>query len=63
MHSIVGTCQINKTYSRERVIYIASSNIKYEKEIKILCKSILLDIFSDFDFGPDVWEEEENNSL
>ena len=63
MHSIVGTCQINKTYSRERVIYIASSNIKYEKEIKILCKSILLDIFSDFDFGPDVWEEEESDSL
>ena len=28
-------CQIDKTYSRKGVIYIASSNIKYEKEIKI----------------------------
>ena len=25
--------------------------------------SVLLDIFSDFDFGPDVWEEEKNDSL
>ena len=47
-------CQINKTYSREGVTYIASRNIKYEKEIKILFMSVLLDIFSDFDFGPDV---------
>ena len=47
-------CQINKTYSREGVTYIASRNIKYEKEIKILYMSVLLDIFSDFDFGPDV---------
>ena len=46
-------CQINKTYSREGVTYIASRNIKYEKEIKILYMSVLLDIFSDFDFGPD----------
>ena len=56
-------CQIDKTYSRKGVIYIAGSNTKYEKEIKILYKSILLDIFSDFDFGPDDWEEEENDSL
>ena len=47
-------CQIDKTYSSEGVIYLASSIIKYGKVIKILYKSILLDIFSDFDFGPDV---------
>ena len=29
-------CQIDKTYSSEGVIYLASSNIKYEKVIKIL---------------------------
>ena len=53
-------CQIDKAYSSEGVIYLASSIIKYGKVIKILYKSILLDIFSDFDFGPDVWEEEQN---
>ena len=54
-------CEIDKTYSSEGVIYIARSNIKYGKIIKILFKSILLDIFSDFDFGPDVREEEQKD--
>ena len=54
MHSIVGTCQTDKTYPREGVIYITSSNIKYGNVNKIL-----LDVFSDFD--PDVRKEEEND--
>ena len=52
-------CQIDKTYPREGVIYIASSNIKYGNVIKILYNSILSDVFSDFD--PDVREEEQND--
>ena len=40
-------CQIDKTYSRDGVIHIASSNIKYGKVIKIYM-SILLDICPDF---------------
>ena len=59
MHSIVGTCQTDKTYPREGVIYITSSNIKYGNVIKILYNSILSDVFSDFD--PDVREEEQND--
>ena len=54
-------CKIEQTYSSEGVIYIARSDIKYGKVIKILFKSIILDIFSDFDFGPDVREEEQND--
>ena len=56
-------CQIGKTYSRDGVIHIFSCNIKFGKVIKILHKSILLDIFPDFDFGPDVWEKGKNDSL
>ena len=52
-------CQIDKTYPREGVIYITSSNIKYGNVIKILYNSILSDVFSDFD--PDVREEEQND--
>ena len=37
-------CEIDQTYSSEGVIYIARSNIEYGKVIKILFKSILLDI-------------------
>ena len=59
--SFTRNCQIDKTYSRDEVIYITSSNFKYFKVIKILYKSILLDIFSDFDFGLDVREEEQND--
>ena len=40
-------CQIDKTYSRDGVIHIASSNIKFGKVIEIYM-SILLDIFPDF---------------
>ena len=54
-------CQTDNTYSIEGVIYIASSNIKYGKVIKVLYKNILLNIFSNFDFGPDVREEEKND--
>ena len=50
-------CQIDKTYPRERVVYITSSNIKYRNVIKILYNSILLDVFPDFD--PDVRKEEQ----
>ena len=55
--------QIDKTYSRDGVIHIASSNIRDGKVIKILRMSMLLDIFPDFDFGPDAIEEEHNDSL
>ena len=55
--------QIDKTYSRDGVIHIASSNIRDGKVIKILHMSMLLDIFPDFDFGPDAREEEHNDSL
>ena len=55
--------QIDKIYSRDGVIYIASCNIRDGKVIKILHKSILLDIFPDFDFGPDAGEEGHNESL
>ena len=55
--------QINKTYSRDGVIHIASSNIRDGKVIKILQMSMLLDIFPDFHFGPDAREEEHNESL
>ena len=46
------SCQIDKTYPREWVIYI--TNV-----IKILYNSILLDVFSDSD--PDVRKEEPND--
>ena len=55
--------QIDKTYSRDGVIHIASSNIRDGKVIKILHMSMLLDIFPDFDFGPDAGAEEHNESL
>ena len=55
--------QIDKTYSRDGVIHIASSNIRDWKVIKILHMSMPLDIFPDFDFGPDAREEERNGSL
>ena len=54
--------QIDKTYSRCGVINIASSNIRDGKVIKIYL-SMLLDIFPDFDFGPDAREEKHNESL
>ena len=47
----------NKTYSRDEVMHIASSNIRDGKVIEILHTSVLLDIFPDFDFGPDAIEE------
>ena len=49
--------QINKTYSRDEVMHIASSNIRDRKVIEILYTSVLLDIFPDFDFGPDAREK------
>ena len=55
--------QIDKTYSRDGVIHIASSNIRDGKLIKLLHMSMLLDTLPDFDFGPDVREEEHNESL
>ena len=55
--------QIDKTYSSDGVIRIASSNIRDRKVIKILHMSMLLDIFPDFDFGSDAREEEHNESL
>ena len=55
----INNCQIDKTYPREGVRYITSSNIKYGNVIKILCNSILSDVFADFD--PDVREEEQND--
>ena len=55
--------QIDKTYSRDGVIHIASSNIRVGKVIKILHMGMLLDIFRDFDFGADAREEEHNDSL
>ena len=55
--------QIHKTYSRDDVIHIAGSNIRDGNVIKILHMSMLLDIFPDFDFGPDAREEEHNDSL
>ena len=54
--------QVDETYSGDGVIHIASSNID-GKVIKILHMSMLLDIFPDFDFGPDAKEEEHNDSL
>ena len=44
--------EIDQTYSRDGAIHIASSNIRDGKVIKILNMSMLLDIFPDFDFGP-----------
>ena len=55
--------QVDKTYSSDGVIHIASSNIRDQKVIKILHMSMLLDIFPDFDFGSDAREEEHNASL
>ena len=55
--------QIDKTYWRDGVIHIASSNIRDGKVIKILHMSMLLDIFHDFNFDPDAREEEHNESL
>ena len=65
MPSIVGNLngQIDKTYWRDGVIHIASSNIRDGKVIKILHMSMLLDIFPDFNFDPDAREEEHNESL
>ena len=54
---------IDKTYSRDGGIHIASSNIRDGKVIEILHMSILLDIFPDFDFGPYAKEEDHNDSL
>ena len=55
--------QIDKTYSRDGIISIASSKIRDGKVIKILHMSMLLDTFLDFDFGLDVRQEEHNDSL
>ena len=55
--------QIDKTYSRDWVIHIISSNIRDGKVIKIIHMSMLLNIFPDFDFGPDARGEEHNESL
>ena len=55
--------QIDKTHSRDGVIHIASSNIIDGKVIKILHMSMLLDIFTDFDFGPNTREQKHNASL
>ena len=55
--------QIDKTYSRDGVIHIVSSNIRDGQVIKILHMSMILHIFSDFDFGPDAREEEHTESL
>ena len=55
--------QIDKTYSRDGVIHIATGNIRDVKSNKILYMSMLLDTFPDFDFGPDAREEEHNESL
>ena len=54
---------IKLIHSRDGVIYIASSNIRDEKVIKILHMSMLLNIFPNFDFGPDGREEGHNDSL
>ena len=51
------------SYSRDGVINITSSNIRDWKVIKMLHMSILLNIFPNFDFGPDAREEEHNESL
>ena len=55
--------QIDKTYSRDGVIHIATGNIRDVKSNKILHMSMLLDTFPDFDFGSDAREEEHNESL
>ena len=55
--------QTDKTSSRDGVIHIAGSNIRDGKVIKILQMSLLLDIFPDFNFGPDARKEEHNESL
>ena len=55
--------QIDKTYSRDGVIHITTSNIRDVKSNKILHMTMLLDIFPDFDFRPDAREEEHNESL
>ena len=55
--------QIDKTYSRDGVIHIATGNIRDVKSNKILHMSMLLDTFPDFDFCPDAREEEYNESL
>ena len=55
--------QVDKTYSRDGVIHIATGNIRDVKSNKILYMSMLLDTFPDFDFGPDAREEEHNESL
>ena len=59
--SIVGNLNVMvrfyKTYSRDDVIHIVSSNIRDEKVIKMLHMSMLIDIF------PDAREEEYNESL
>ena len=55
--------QIDKTYSRDGVIHIATGNIRDVKSNKILHMSMLLDTFPDFHFGPDAREEEHNESL
>ena len=46
--------QIDKTYSRDGVIHMASSHIRDGKVIKML---------PDCDLGPDVREEEHNDLL
>ena len=65
--SIVGSLNVMvrfyKTYSRDDVIHIVSSNIRDGIVIKMLHMSMLIDIFPDFDFGPDAREEERNESL
>ena len=48
-------------HSRDRVMHIASSNIKDGKLIKTYM-SILFDMFPEFAFGPDARKEEHNDS-
>ena len=48
---------------QEMRCYILPAAISYERVIKILHMSMLLDIFPYLDFSPDTREEEHNNSL
>ena len=49
--------RIDKTYSRDSIVQIASKDIKNGKKIKIMHMNTLHDRFRDFNFGEDARED------
>ena len=54
---------IEKCYTKDRVVHIASPDLQNGKVIKVLHLNTLMDLFPDFDFGNDGRVEDPNDSI